>query len=71
MKDGELHVTYFLNETEEFQLENNFKRLIALVDRTLEVTQWQAMAYNEQLMDALPARSPAPERRYSFTANIR
>ncbi len=53
VKDGELHVTYFLNEIEEFQLENNFKRQIALIDRTLEVTQWQAMAYNEQLMDAL------------------
>ena len=53
VKDGELHVTYFLSEIEEFQLENNFKRQIALIDRTLEVTQWQAMAYNEQLMDVL------------------
>lgn len=53
VKDGELHVTYFLSETEEFQLEQNFKRNIALIERTLEVTQWQAMTHNEQLMDAL------------------
>lgn len=53
VRDGTLHVTYFLNEVEEFQLENNFKRQIALIERTLEVTQWQAMTYNEQLADAL------------------
>jgi len=54
-RDGALHVTYFLSEAEEFQLEANFKRLIALIERTLEVTQWQAMGYNQDLMDALSA----------------
>jgi hypothetical protein len=53
VRDGALHVTYFLSEPEEMQLENNFKRLIALIERTLEVTQWQAMTHNELLMGAL------------------
>ena len=50
-----LHLTWFLAEVEEFQLENNFKRIIALIDRTLEVTQWQAMACNQEMMEALKA----------------
>jgi hypothetical protein len=45
---------------EEFQLENNFRRLVALVERTLEVTQWQAMAYNERLSEALAGAVAAP-----------
>ncbi len=53
VRDGALHVTYFLNEAEEFQLENNFKRQVALIERTLEVTQWQAMGHNEQLVETL------------------
>lgn len=53
--DGKVTVTYFINEVEEMQLENNFKRLVALVERTLEVTQWQAMGHNEKLTDALSA----------------
>lgn len=53
VRDGALHVTYFLSEPEEPQLENNFKRLIALIERTLEVTQWQAMTHNELLMKVL------------------
>lgn len=60
VKDGTLTVVYFLNEAEEFQLENNFKRLIALIDRTLEVTQWQAMAYNERLFEALSGALAQP-----------
>ena len=60
VKDGALNVTYFLTEVEEFQLENNFKRLIALVERTLEVTQWQAMAHNERLSEALSGALAAP-----------
>jgi len=59
VRDDDLLVTYLLSEVEEMQLENNFKRQIALIERTLEVTQWQAMAYNEQLMDALAAALPA------------
>lgn len=55
VRDGRLTVTYLLNEAEEMQLENNFKRLIALIERTLEVTQWQAMGHNEKLAEALSA----------------
>jgi hypothetical protein len=60
VRDGALNVTYFLTEVEEFQLENNFKRLIALIERTLEVTQWQAMAHNERLSEALSGAIGAP-----------
>ncbi len=55
VKDGALHMTWYLNEVEEYQLENNFKRQIALIDRTLEVTQWQAMGCNQEMMAALKA----------------
>lgn len=55
VKDGALHMTWFLADVEEFQLENNFKRQIALIERTLEVTQWQAMGCNQEMMAALEA----------------
>lgn len=55
VRDGALHMTWFLSEAEEFQLENNFKRQIALIERTLEVTQWQAMGCNQEIMEALKA----------------
>ncbi len=55
IKDGALHMTWFLAEVEEFQLEANFKRQIALIERTLEVTQWQAMGCNQEMMAALKA----------------
>lgn len=58
--DDALRFTWFLNEVEEFQLENNFKRTIALVERTLEVTQWQAMDFNQTLMADLKAELLAP-----------
>jgi len=53
VKDGALHMTWFLAEVEEAQLENNFKRQIALIERTLEVAQWQAMGCNQEMMAAL------------------
>lgn len=53
VKDDALCITWFLAEVEEFQLENNFKRTIALIERTLEVTQWQAMGCNQEMMEAL------------------
>ena len=53
VRDGALHMIWFLNEVEEDQLENNFKRQIALIDRTLEVTQWQAMGCNQEMMEDL------------------
>ncbi len=55
IKDGALHMTWFLAEVEESQLENIFKRQIALIERTLEVTQWQAMGCNQEIMAALKA----------------
>jgi hypothetical protein len=55
VKDDALYITWFLAEVEEFQLENNFKRTIALIERTLEVTQWQAMACNQEMMEDLKA----------------
>lgn len=55
VKDGALHMTWFLAEVEEFQLEAIFKRQIALIERTLEVTQWQAMGCNQEMMAALKA----------------
>lgn len=55
VKDDALYITWFLAEVEEYQLENNFKRTIALIERTLEVTQWQAMAFNQEMMEALKA----------------
>lgn len=58
--DGLLRFTWFLGEAEEFQLENNFKRTISLVERTLEVTQWQAMDHNESLMAMLRSARAAP-----------
>lgn len=53
VEDGALHMTWFLAEVEEFQLENNFKRQVALIERTLEVAQWQAMGCNQEMMAAL------------------
>lgn len=53
--DEALRMTWFLAEVEEFQLETNFKRTIALIERTLEVTQWQAMGCNQEMMAALKA----------------
>ncbi|MDX1486183.1 MAG: hypothetical protein R3229_17050 [Alphaproteobacteria bacterium] len=55
VKDGALHMTWFLAEVEEYQLENNFKRQVALIERTLEVTQWQAMGCNQEIMAELKA----------------
>ena len=55
VKDGALHMTWFLAEVEEAQLENNFKRQIALIERTLEVAQWQAMGCNQEMMAVLKA----------------
>lgn len=55
VKDDALYLTWFLAEVEEFQLENNFKRMIALIERTLEITQWQAMGCNQEMMEALKA----------------
>ena len=55
VKEDTLHLTWFLSEVEEFQLENHFKRQIALIERTLEVTQWQAMGCNQEMMAALKA----------------
>ncbi|MBT3793463.1 MAG: hypothetical protein HN658_04730 [Rhodospirillales bacterium] len=55
IRDGVMNLIWFMNEVEEPQLENNFKRQIALIERTLEVTQWQSMGANQEMMAELKA----------------
>ena len=47
--DGELHICFLLAEAEEWHLEQNFKQHIGLIERQLEVTQWQVMGFNAGL----------------------
>ncbi len=47
--DGELHICFLLSEVEESHLEQNFKQHIGLIERQLEVTQWQVMGFNADL----------------------
>ncbi len=47
--DGELHICFLLAEVEEWHLEQNFKQHIGLIERQLEVTQWQVMGFNADL----------------------
>lgn len=47
--DGELHICFLLAEVEEGHLEQNFKQHIGLIERQLEVTQWQVMGFNADL----------------------
>ncbi len=47
--DDELHICFLLAEVEEGHLEQNFKQHIGLIERQLEVTQWQVMGFNAGL----------------------
>ncbi len=47
--EGELHICFLLTEFEESHLEQNFKQHIGLIERQLEVTQWQVMGFNANL----------------------
>lgn len=59
----ELHVGFIVLPEEEWMIQHRFQQHIALVERTLEVTQWQAMDFNANLLgrirDALRARKAA------------
>jgi hypothetical protein len=45
----ELHVGFIVAPEEEWMIQHRFKQHIALIERTLEVTQWQAMDFNAEL----------------------
>jgi hypothetical protein len=47
----ELHVGFIVALEEEWMIQHRFQQHIALIERTLEVTQWQAMEFNTQLID--------------------
>ena len=53
--DGELHICFLLAEAEEWHLEQNFKQHIGLIERQLEVTQWQVMGFNAKLAGDIQA----------------
>lgn len=45
----ELHVGFIVAPEEEWMIQHRFQQHIALIERTLEVTQWQAMDFNNEL----------------------
>ena len=53
--DGELHICFLLTEFEEQNLEQNFKQHSGLIERQLEVTQWQVMGFNAKLAGDIQA----------------
>ena len=53
--DEELHICFLLTEFEESHLEQNFKQHIGLIERQLEVTQWQVMGFNAELAGDIQA----------------
>lgn len=53
--DEELHICFLLTEFEETYLEQNFKQQIGLIERQLEVTQWQVMGFNASLAGDIQA----------------
>lgn len=59
----ELHVGFIVAPEEEWMIQHRFQQHIALIERTLEVTQWQAMDFNSELLGhiraALRARKTA------------
>lgn len=55
----ELHVGFIAAAEEEWMIEHRFQQHIALIERTLEVTQWQAMDFNAKLADHIHAKLKA------------
>ena len=53
--DEELHICFLLTEFEESHLEQNFQQHISLIERQLEVTQWQVMGFNAELAGDIQA----------------
>jgi hypothetical protein len=49
----ELHIGFIVAPEEEWMIQHRFQQHIALIERTLEVTQWQAMDFNSQLLDRI------------------
>lgn len=54
--DQELHIGFIAAPEEEWMIEQRFQQHIALIERTLEVTQWQAMDYNAKLPGLIRAK---------------
>ena len=54
--DRELHVGFIAAAEEEWMIEQRFQQHIALIERTLEVTQWQAMDFNAKLPGLIRAK---------------
>jgi hypothetical protein len=52
----ELHVGFIVAPEEEWMIQHRFQQHIALIERTLEVTQWQAMDFNSTLISEIRTR---------------
>jgi hypothetical protein len=52
----ELHIGFIVAPEEEWMIQHRFQQHIALIERTLEVTQWQAMDFNAELPGQIRAR---------------
>jgi hypothetical protein len=52
----ELQVGFIVALEEEWMIQHRFQQHIALIERTLEVTQWQAMDFNAQLSGHIRSR---------------
>ena len=52
----ELHIGFIVAPEEEWMIQHRFQQHIALIERTLEVTQWQAMDFNTDLTGEIRAR---------------
>lgn len=52
----ELHVGFIVAPEEEWMIQHRFQQHIALIERTLEVTQWQAMDFNATLIGEIRTR---------------
>ncbi len=49
--DHELRICFLLTEVEEQHLEHSFQQQLALIERQLEVIQWQIKGFNSELPD--------------------
>lgn len=51
-----LHVGFIAAPEEEWMIQHRFQQHVALIERTLEVTQWQAMDFNSELAGQVRAK---------------
>ena len=63
----ELHIGFIAAAEEEWMIQHRFQQHIALIERTLEVTQWQAMDFNAQLADHILAKLKARQAALGLT----